>query len=427
MENNNNDSNIQQSNEEGNKIVVDMTVDKGHSLDKKLEILEKKQDEKFFHFAKLFSDKFDELNNSLRKPSETIVKEGGTHKRSTSETIVDDEVDNHRKTRAKRSAKCPLTTTPTKKLKSRVATITNPNPNDSSDDILLADDYIMTLHDEPPIVLDEAISNLTNEILAEPESEDDMSGLWQQINSEIDSKEKTGPQIDPNLATIVNEVWQNPLEKDTFVKKLEGYHRPENCQDLTVKRCNEEIWKHKSLQPYTRQKVLKDQRKQTSIMKGAIAIANIANNLIDLKKDQDMSKKDLKKSLNPLIHQCTDALAFISNANANIDQSRRENLISAFDNSYLELSKNVPKESQYLFGDDLTKRISTISANKKLIQGKFSFSNYNSSSTFSKNLKRFPQNPGSRFSGYKQGQQPKHKTSWTPQRSNKNFQSQKKK
>ena len=30
---------------------------------------------------------------------------------------------------------------------------------------------------------------------------------------QIDSREKTGPSVDANLANIVNELWHNPLEK----------------------------------------------------------------------------------------------------------------------------------------------------------------------------------------------------------------------
>ena len=87
-----------------------------------------------------------------------------------------------------------------------------------------------------------------------------------------------------NIATIVNEMWHNPLEKDKFIKTLEAYPKPENCKNLIVRRCNEEIWKHKSLQAQTRQKDLKNQRNQNTLLKGAVAIAKVADNLINLKR-----------------------------------------------------------------------------------------------------------------------------------------------
>ena len=65
---------------------------------------------------------------------------------------------------------------------------------------------------------------------------------------------------------------------------------------------------------------------------------------------------------------------------ADIEQSMIN--ISAFDTNYLEVSKNVLADSEYLFGDDLTKHISTINTNNKLIQGKYynrSFSTLNGS------------------------------------------------
>ena len=61
-----------------------------------------------------------------------------------------------------------------------------------------------------------------------------MSELWKEINSDIHSREKTGPSVFANLATIVNELWHNPLEKNKFVNKLEAYPKPENCKNLIV-------------------------------------------------------------------------------------------------------------------------------------------------------------------------------------------------
>ena len=117
-------------------------------------------------------------------------------------------------------------------------------------------------------------------------------------------------------------------------------------------------------------------------------------------------------------------LTLISHANADIEQSRINRIISAFDTNYLELSKNVPADSEYLFGDDITKRISIINTNNKLIQGKY----YNRS--FSQTLETVPcktlGTTTARGSNQANTARGPYKTRG-PQKSSKNYRTQKKK
>ena len=90
-------------------------------------------------------------------------------------------------------------------------------------------------------------------------------------------------------------------------------------------------------------------------------------------------------------------LELLSQVNTDLEQNRRDHIALCPDNQYHALRKNVPVDSEFLFGDDLPKRIMNVTANKKLFStSKTSFQSYNPSFKSSKNLRRFPQNPENR-------------------------------
>ena len=75
-------------------------------------------------------------------------------------------------------------------------------------------------------------------------------------------------------------------------------------------------------------------------------------------------------------------------------QNWRVHIAYCLDSKHHALRKNVPADSEFLFDDDLRKRIMNVTVNKKLFSAcKISFQSYNSSFKNSKNLRRFPQNP----------------------------------
>ena len=88
-----------------------------------------------------------------------------------------------------------------------------------------------------------------------------------------------------------------------------------------------------------------------------------------------------------MVNDSTDSLALLSQVNTDLEQNRRDHIAYCLDNQYHTLRKNVPTDSEFLFGDDLPKRIMNVTANKKLFSSsKTSFQSYKST----KNLCRFP-------------------------------------
>ena len=83
---------------------------------------------------------------------------------------------------------------------------------------------------------------------------------------------------------------------------------------------------------------------------------------------------------------CTDSIALLAHTDQRLEQHRRDSIVFTLDKSFRQLAKNVPAISRVLFGDDLPKSLTTIKANRTLL-------NNTSTSMASKNYSQFPQFP----------------------------------
>ena len=142
---------------------------------------------------------------------------------------------------------------------------------------------------------DSELAGNLNNILGtnkESEDEDSDSGLKGLIQ-ELDKDEEIGEKINKDLADIANKVWQNPNAFEKFKTKMKTYKKPQNCSDLLVKKCNKEIWQER-MNAQDRNKDLKVQKVQGAVLKGAFAICEVTNTLINLKNNKDISGKELR-------------------------------------------------------------------------------------------------------------------------------------
>ena len=213
-----------------------------------------------------------------------------------------------------------------------------------------------------------------DELEPEGSDEDDLIN----VASNFSAVEKTGPPIGKKLASIINNVMFNPVNKEKLVQKLGKHHRPENLNSLKIKKCNPEIWSE-MLQSKTRSKDLKTQKMQSCILKAVGAISKVTNALPDLKNSKSLNAFTLNENLSTMVHDCTDSLALLSQVNTDLEQNKHDHIAYCLDNQYHTLRKNVPADSEFLFGDDLPKRIMNVTANKKLFStSKTSFQSYKS-------------------------------------------------
>ena len=138
---------------------------------------------------------------------------------------------------------------------------------------------------------------------------------------------------------------------------------------------NPEIWSE-MLQPKTRSKDLKTQEMQGCILKAVGSLPKVTNALLELKNSKNLNTTTLNKNSYTMVHDCTDSLPVLSQVNTDLEQNRCNHIAYFPDNQYHALRKNVPADSDILFGDDLPKRIMNVTAKKKLFSTSKTSSNH---------------------------------------------------
>ena len=134
-----------------------------------------------------------------------------------------------------------------------------------------------------------------------------------------------------------------------------------------MKKCNKEIWQ-KRINAQDHNKDLKVQKVQGAVLKGAFAICEVTNTLINLKNNKDISGKELRLQLSNVIKICTESLTFLGMANLEGDNIRRQYLSKILPPKLSPLTKDVPTPSEFLLGNNLNDRIGIIETSQKMLQ-----------------------------------------------------------
>ena len=103
-------------------------------------------------------------------------------------------------------------------------------------------------------------------------------------------------------------------------------------------------------------------KNSNSCAKGTTAITQVTNDLVKLKNNRELTAKDIRESIDPVIKSYTEAMTFFGHANQDADSIRRPNTAISLPKELYSLAKDVPKS---LFGDDINPRINNIKAQQK--------------------------------------------------------------
>ena len=188
------------------------------------------------------------------------------------------------------------------------------------------------------------------------------------------------------------------------------YDPPQNCQKLGIKYWNEEIW-NEHLQNKHRNVDLKTQKVQKTINKGGIILGQLADSLIKIKHNKDMTASDMKNGVMPLIQMCTDGLTFLAHGNNLLNQTHRNYITSILPQHMSELGKKEPEDSDWLFGDNVVSRINQSKAKQQAVKSN-GFKN-------SKNLQGFSKTQRIDNMGTTRNSQGKDRTAATTSKTNK--------
>lgn len=102
-------------------------------------------------------------------------------------------------------------------------------------------------------------------------------------------------------------------------------------------------------------------------MKAITAISKVTNNLLKFKNTKAYPN-DISLAIVPMVHSSTESNALLGNVNAEFEQNWHGQVVACLDSQYEPLGRNANPESQLLLGNDVTKRVMTITENKKSLQ-----------------------------------------------------------
>ena len=168
-------------------------------------------------------------------------------------------------------------------------------------------------------------------------------------------KEEVGsPLKNSKLAGIINNLFIEKLDEEKLEKLVKTYNKPENCPNMITPKCNEEIWRGDILNTSRRSNDIVLQKIQMHTVKAAYAMTDACDKVMEMNLQSDQCRE----MITPVI----DAFALLGVVTAEINQFRRQQMKDRLLAKMQPLTKNVPPESEWLFGNDLSKRINQLNS-----------------------------------------------------------------
>ena len=176
--------------------------------------------------------------------------------------------------------------------------------------------------------------------------------IFTEISNEV-SGEAAGPELNPPLAKLVNKLVSTRMTDDRTKEKEQQYNVPKNIQFAVAPKVHKPIWE--SMRPSTRSLDGKLQNVQKSILKSALPVAKVMEELFDNRETPG------QLDVNALITTLADALNFVGSANVGLNKTRKAAIKSDLPNNMQDLCLETEEVSAtFLFGDNLNARIKEV-------------------------------------------------------------------
>ena len=143
------------------------------------------------------------------------------------------------------------------------------------------------------------------------------------------------------------------MDVQKFKALYKKYNITENYPNIIVPKCNSEILKNNLTSPY-RINEIRLQNIQDLSVKAACAVTETCDKILN--KISKMKQDQSKELVSPII----DGLTFLGRPITDTNQFCRNHLKPRLPEKLKHSAENVPSESQWLFGDDLSNTISQI-------------------------------------------------------------------
>ena len=204
--------------------------------------------------------------------------------------------------------------------------------------------------DETGDIIKNSVSATAHSVQQDKNNDSGASSLHSNSNlgfaSRFANQDEVGEALPEELAASVNYLMSSKLEDTQMNETFEKYPRPPNATHLRVPKVNPLIWENVSTKSKTLD--LKLQRCQRPLVKGLTAVLGAFD------------------SAN-LTEQQQDAVALLSNAVFELNNTRKDLLKPELNQRYAHLCKVVTPTSEWLFGDDLHKRVREMDEEQKTV------------------------------------------------------------
>ena len=207
--------------------------------------------------------------------------------------------------------------------------------------------------------VNELISTANTQTTDAPATNSSQSTVLAMVADEL-NEEKCGPGVAENLAKVVDKLLRTRLAEEKLKEKQNLYSRPKNCESMVPTRVNSEIWQQ--LQPHTRSQDIRMQKVQNCLLKGLMPSTQLTNTLLQLPGSVPTESRE------SIVKQALDSLTLIAQANAELNQRRREMIKPDLNQQFQQLCNDQVPITSWLFGDELAKTCQDITNTNRVSQ-----------------------------------------------------------
>ena len=220
---------------------------------------------------------------------------------------------------------------------------------------------IAEVSDDESVFMDKVLSNPADPAEASAENVPvDTDSLLSDIAQELSEQEPTGPEVNEDLAAMLNKRWTTKMSDKKLSEKLELIQRPENRSGLIVPRVNAEIWSN--LDKFNKRRDLRTSNVQKNLAKAGSYLIYTTNKLLHARQ------KGNQVDPTEFIKSNMEILAILGHAFVDLSHHRREAIKPTLNKEFAALcSEQVPVTTN-LFGDDLQTECNNIKTTNKLRQ-----------------------------------------------------------
>ena len=175
----------------------------------------------------------------------------------------------------------------------------------------------------------------------------------------VNQNEKTGPEVEEQLADIAKQFLEKGMNKEAFEKVLADILRPQNCDRLKVMRVNPSIFNNVSKE--VKQEDIALQKVQRPLISGITKLVFLLDNL--LKAEQN---KIAAPSSQHVMTELSQAIGILCDTSHEVDLRRRWLFKPEMKEEYKSLCSEANPVTGELFGDQLSQSVKELQETNKV-------------------------------------------------------------